>query len=188
MDTLLIILLCILLLLIFLLLIIVSVLAYKLLINSKEKANSEPSELLAKAKEIISESGGVIDDDSQLGPKCVDHPHLYAKGICSITDEPYCELCITKENDIRFARKHISLVMDSEWETLYFLQNERVGADKLNELLTIKHEKWKHENLPLITQKQYKINIENDHIETYTVVMSRVDDKDIWTKDLNFLT
>ena len=56
MDTLLIILLCILLLLIFLLLIIVSVLAYKLLINSKEKANSEPSELLAKAKEIISES------------------------------------------------------------------------------------------------------------------------------------
>lgn len=122
-----------------------------------------------------------------VGRHCVDHPELPAKGTCSISNEIYCELCLTKENDVKIARKFLSLLLDNEWDHLYMINNEFSGADKINELMRVKKNLWKEQEIPVITQQQFKINIENDKIEAYTVVMAREQDSELVKKTLNFL-
>jgi hypothetical protein len=124
---------------------------------------------------------------SSLAKFCIDHPELPAKGICSISNEVYCELCLAIEDDFKIARKHISLYFDFDWTTLFFLHNEDIGADKLNELMRVKKEIWNNEEIPMITQKQYKINIEDDKIEAFTLVKIREQDVDYLSKRFEFL-
>lgn len=126
-------------------------------------------------------------NDDNIGQYCIDHPELLAKGICSLSDNPFCELCIAKENDIRIARKYLSILLDSDWDNIFFIPNEQVGADILNELYRIKHDIWSSLNIPIITQQQFKINIENDNIESFTLVMGRKIDNELITNKLDFL-
>jgi hypothetical protein len=189
METTLIILVSILSFLILALIIVLFIFLFKFL-KLKETQDSDSSKLsvagitpevnreLADAKSI---------QDSSFGKFCIDHPELPAKGLCSISDKVYCELCLTKEDDIKIARKFLNLYLDNEWESLYFLNNEQTGADKLNEFIRVKKQIWNEEKLPVITQKQFKINIEDDQIEAFTMVMVRSTDKEYLSKRLEFL-
>lgn len=128
-----------------------------------------------------------ISKQQMVSQFCIDHPELYAKGICSISNDPYCELCITKENEVKVARKYLDLFLDSEWDDIFMLNNELTGADKLNELVKTKKELWTNEEIPIITQKQFKINIENDRIEAYTMLKGRLVDQEIIKEKFKFL-
>lgn len=110
---------------------------------------------------------------------CVDHPDLPAVGVCCISDDPYCELCLAKENDLKFARKFLGLVLDNEWEDIIVLRNEVIGKKGLQNFYHRKKEIWKETAKPIIAQRQFKINIENDQIEAYTMVKCRPEDKEV---------
>lgn len=162
-----------------------------------KEANSEEGTALDKdhpsfkkiPKEVKENIQSAKESKKQLvGSFCVDHPDLAAKGRCSISDDLYCELCLTKEKDVKIARKYLSLFLDHDWPTVYMLNNEKVGADKLNELMRVKKELWKEKEVPVITQRQFKINIENDEIETFTVVMIREIDQEVAKLRFGFLT
>ena len=124
---------------------------------------------------------------SLVGQFCIDHPENSAKGNCSISNEYYCELCITKEKDVRIARKYLNMFLDTEWKDTFFFNNSEIGTEKLNELFRVKVELWKDKSIPVITQQQFKINIETDDIETYTVVMTREEDQGVIDGRLGFL-
>lgn len=109
---------------------------------------------------------------------CVDHPEIPAAGICCLSDEAYCELCLAKENDLKFARKYLGLVLDNTWEDILVVRNEGVGSKKLQEFYQSKKYLWQEFGTPVIAQKQFKINIENDKIEAYTMIKCRPEDKD----------
>lgn len=128
--------------------------------------------------------------EKQYNPQsnfCIDHPELPAKGKCSISNHFYCELCITKEDEIKLARKFLDLYLDNEWEHLFFVNNEDTGADKLNNLVKVKKQIWNSEKLPIITQKQFKINIEEDRIEAFTMIKCRKKDSEYLRGKLSFI-
>lgn len=137
--------------------------------------------------EMVEAKKYIQQNPSASGSFCIDHPELPAKGICSISDEAYCDLCITKEKDIRMARKYLNLFLDNDWLELFMINNNSTGADKLNETMRLKRELWRDSQIPVITQKQFKINIESDEIETYTVIMGRENDQDTIQEKLSFL-
>jgi hypothetical protein len=122
-----------------------------------------------------------------VGEFCIDHPDLYAKGTCAISNEAYCELCLTKEEEIKVARKFLDLLLDTEWEELYMVNNTVIGADKLNELFKLKKQMWHDDQIPMVAHKQFKLNVEDDKIETYTLLKSRVVDKDQLLEKFKFL-
>lgn len=119
---------------------------------------------------------------------CVDHPDLPSKGVCAISNKLYCELCLTKEKDVKIARKFLNLFLDHDWPVQYMVNDTEIGADKLNEVMRVKKELWNSSQLPIITQKQFKINIESDEIEIFTVIMIREKDKAITEQRFGFLT
>ena len=53
--------------------------------------------------------------------------------------------------------------------------------------MRVKKEIWNNEEIPMITQKQYKINIEDDKIEAFTLVKIREQDVDYLSKRFEFL-
>jgi hypothetical protein len=167
-------------------LLVVVVIFLSKLIKMKEKPVSESSnDISPEVMDAIEQANQTKNNvPSQF---CIDHPELPAKGMCSISNEVYCELCLTKEDDVKLARKHLDLWLDSDWEDIYMVSNELTGADKLNELIRKKKEIWLSQSIPMVTQKQFKINIENDRIEAYTMVKARVEDRDLIKTNFDFL-
>jgi hypothetical protein len=169
------------------LLVIVSFFLYKYLKLKEDSLNSEKE----NSKYTPEIQNLLADLKSQKEPTsdqfCVDHPELSAKGTCSISEEAYCELCLSKEGEIRLARKNLALYLDFEWEDCHIISDVEAGADTLNHLIKTKKDLWKFSEIPIITQKQFKINIENDKIEAYTVIKSRVKDQALVGSKLSFL-
>jgi hypothetical protein len=190
METILIILIIILIILVIALLAIVAIFMHKFLkLKSNDGAisqddlsvNNMSPEVMAAIKDAKESKHNVV---SQF---CVDHPELYAKGVCAISDQSYCELCITKEHDSKIARKYLNLLLDEAWEDILMINNEQAGANKLNELIRLKKLLWDSDETPVIAQKQFKINIENDQIEAYTIIKSRKVDHDLVISTFSFL-
>ena len=149
-------------------------------------ANALSSKMPKEVKDAIDQSKEVKFEGA-AGGFCVDHPDLHSKGMCAISNKLYCELCLTKEKDVKIARKFLNLFLDHKWPVKYMINNSNVGADKLNEVMRVKKELWNSSQIPVITQKQFKINIETDDIETFTVVMIRDKDKVITEQRFGFL-
>lgn len=168
------------------LLVVVIIFLFKFLKIKEQELNLPPKEKYSpEIQNLITELSSKKQD---IGAQfCVDHDELPAKGICSISDQAYCELCLSKEGDIKLARKYLNLYLDHEWKDLFILNDEDLGPDRLNDLIRIKKDLWAKSEIPLITQKQFKINIEKDRIEAYTLVKARVNDSDSIQNKLSFL-
>lgn len=185
-------------LLIVILIVLIGVVGYLLLkyLKLQEQRQARPNhgvssyedKMPKEVKEQIEKARSQKQLDSVHGQFCVDHPENMAKGKCSISGEPYCELCITKEKDVRIARKYLHLFLDNTWENIFFIEDEILGEEKLAKLMDLKKEIWSNDGTPIITQKQFKINVETDMIETFTVVMARPEDSEMVKSKFSFLT
>lgn len=118
---------------------------------------------------------------------CVDHPEELAQGTCAISGEAYCVHCLVKQEDIKVARKNLDLYLDNEWEQVKMIYNDGKNIDLKIQINSIKEELWSTESLPIIIQEHFKINVEDDEIEEFTVILSRVEDKDYISKELSFI-
>lgn len=126
-------------------------------------------------------------EEPRPGLYCVDHPDEIAKGLCAISAEPYCEHCLTKQGDVRISKKYLDLYLDNEWIQVVMIQNNESNQDLKDRIMKVKRSLWTEKSLPLIVQGHFKINVQEDLIEEYTVVMSRVSDKDFVQKELSFV-
>ena len=184
MNTLLMVIIALLLFIIILLLVAVSFLIYRYFKSVKKDPIRVESKYPQEVQAVIDQAKSNEETSSLF---CVDHPDLNAKGECAFSHEHYCELCLAKEKNVKVARKYLNLLLDSNWESICIINDEETGADRLNELYRIKKELWHNEQIPLIAQRQFKINIESDQIEAYTMVETRVEDKEKMSEALSFL-
>lgn len=120
-------------------------------------------------------------------PFCFDHPDLLADGTCSIDGECYCEQCLTKVDDIKIARKNIDAYANYEWCELGMFKNSKSDHDFKERIYKIKYELWQNRKIPFIIRGHFKINVENDAIETFTTLMCRKQDEKLMKKELSFI-
>jgi hypothetical protein len=117
---------------------------------------------------------------------CVDHPEEISKGVCAISGDSFCEHCLTKQGDIRLAKKYLDLYLDNEWVQVIMFANTEGNQDQKDRIMKLKKHLWQNESLPMIVQWHYKINVEDDQIEEYTVILARKDDQEVIQKELSF--
>lgn len=121
------------------------------------------------------------------GLYCVDHPDLIAIGHCAISGESLCEHCLTSQKEVKLAKKYLDLYLDSEWVEVLMLPNKEVSQDAAERIVKVKSSLWEDQARPMIVQGHYKINVESDEIEAFTVVIARKDDSDFIKKELSFI-
>ena len=117
---------------------------------------------------------------------CVDHPEEFSSGKCAISGDLFCEHCLTKQGEVKISRKYLDLYLDSEWVEVAMFLNSESSKDKKDRILLVKKELWDNEELPMLVQGHYKINVDEDEIEEFTVVFVREADKDFVKKELAF--
>ncbi len=118
---------------------------------------------------------------------CVDHEDMLAYGQCAISGDSYCEHCLTKQKDIKVAKKYLDLYLDSEWVEVSMIANAKISQDAVDRLVKVKRCLWEDESLPMIVQGHYKINVQSDEIEAYTVIIARKEDCDYIQSELSFM-
>ncbi|MBC77937.1 MAG: hypothetical protein CME64_18165 [Halobacteriovoraceae bacterium] len=154
--------------------------------NEPKKDAQEPEVLQTRPK-APSDVLKSIRTQLKTGLYCVDHEDQVATGHCAISGEAYCEHCLTKQKDIKVAKKFLDLYLDSEWVEVAMMANAEVSQDAVDRLVKVKRCLWEENSLPMIVQGHYKINVQNDEIEAFTVIIARKEDCDYIQKELSFM-
>lgn len=146
--------------------------------NSKNNESTVQTNGLYEKYQIPDEVKSLIENSKKTEEQnqninehfCVDHPEILAKGICAISSENLCELCLTKEDDIKIGRKYLNTYLDNSWTDLEMIRHTSENSSLISQIESLKKNLWDENQTPIIMQKQFKIDIDTDIIETYTLV------------------
>jgi hypothetical protein len=108
---------------------------------------------------------------------CFDHHEELAHGRCAISGEFYCERCLSRQEEVTVAKKYLDEYLDYEWVELVILSNEE-NQGSISQINDLKKKIWEEQKQPIIVQGHFKINVQTDKIELFTVVLSRLEDQD----------
>lgn len=118
---------------------------------------------------------------------CSDHPDIPAYKQCALSGEYLCQNCITKQSDVWVGKKYMDLYLDTNWEELLMISNTEDNKDSIQKIMEKKRGLWEGESLPVIVQGHYKINVENDDIESYMVILVRPEDRERVQRELSII-
>ena len=115
---------------------------------------------------------------SQISEKnhCIHHQNNTSVGSCLICEEVFCENCLVDHESMHFCREHFRVFASNTWRQITDL---RTTPDTPEEGLFIYHFKkdlWLKKSIPSFVMTHYKINIENDFIESFVQLNVRESD------------
>lgn len=98
---------------------------------------------------------------------CHNHPEEQSIGSCLICEEVFCENCLVEHDGLYFCKEHFRLYAGNKWKQI---TDVKTTPDTPMDGLYIYHFKrkvWKEQSIPSFILTHYKINIENDFIESF---------------------
>jgi len=160
-----------------------SVLIYKLFKNQSPPATLQPStegeSIPTKpTKEFHPAIIERMNELRQIKPQrpdlfCPNHRDEPGETVCAICDKLFCASCIKDFKTLHFCKEHLPLIMNYEWDEVYTLKTSSHDPERGVRLYDLKKEIFERENLPAYIETHYKINVDQDHIETYLVIFAK---------------
>lgn len=103
---------------------------------------------------------------------CPNHPEEPGEVTCGICDKLFCPACIKPFKSLHFCREHLPLVMNHQWDEVMTVKTSTQDPEHGVRIYDTKKEIFEKEDLPTFIETHYKINIDQDNIETYLVVFA----------------
>ena len=113
---------------------------------------------------------------------CVNHPDNRAKGSCSIWESYYCELCLRQKVNIPVCSDHLSIVTDNKWIPVKTIYSTPDNPENGLEFHDLKRFHWKENQIPSYIETQYKINLDNEAIESFITLYTTEKHLSLFTK------
>ncbi len=110
--------------------------------------------------------------DTNTSLFCPYHPNEPGEATCAICDQYFCKSCIKPFKTLNFCKEHIPLVMKHVWEEVTTLKTSTQFPEEGVKLYDFKRDLFKNDQIPTYIETHYKINIDQDYIETYLVLFS----------------
>lgn len=132
-------------------------------INSNNKFHPEIFDRIKNLKKISSKNNQVF---------CPNHSDIPGEVSCAICDKIFCKICIKPFKTMHFCNEHLPLLMKNEWVDIITLKTSTTNPEKGVKLYEIKKEIFEKDQIPTYIETHYKINIDQDYIETYLVLYS----------------
>lgn len=101
---------------------------------------------------------------------CPNHTEEPGEVMCAICDRIFCKACIKPFKSLHFCKEHLPLIMRHDWDEVLTLKTSTHDPEQGVHLYDIKKEVFHKDNLPTYVETHYKINVDQDYIETYLVV------------------
>ena len=103
---------------------------------------------------------------------CPNHPDEPGETTCAICDKLYCKACIRPFKTLHFCKEHLPLIMKNDWEEVFTLKTSTHDPEEGVRLYDAKKRLFEEKHIPTYVETHYKINVDQDYIETYLVVYS----------------
>ena len=103
---------------------------------------------------------------------CPNHRDEPGEVTCGICDKLFCKACIKPFKTMHFCKEHMPLIMRHDWEEIVTVKTSTQNPEEGVELFEKKKVLFTEKNLPTYIETHYKINIDQDYIETYLVVFA----------------
>lgn len=117
---------------------------------------------------------------------CNNHPEAQSIGSCLICEDVYCEKCLVEHEGLYFCKEHFKIFANNKWQQI---TDVKTTPDTPIDGLYVYHFKrkiWKENNVPAYILTHYKINIENDFIESFIQLYVREQEADKLSNDISF--
>lgn len=107
---------------------------------------------------------------------CENHPDVPSVGSCLICEDVFCEQCLIEHDSLYFCKEHFKTFANNKWKQI---TDVRTTPNTPEDGLYIYHFKrhiWHDKKIPSFVLTHYKINIEEDYIESF-IQLNVVEDK-----------
>jgi hypothetical protein len=107
---------------------------------------------------------------------CENHPDVPSVGSCLICEDVFCEQCLIEHDSLYFCKEHFKTFANNKWKQI---TDVRTTPNTPEDGLYIYHFKrhiWHDQKIPSFVLTHYKINIEEDYIESF-IQLNVVEDK-----------
>jgi hypothetical protein len=106
---------------------------------------------------------------------CPNHTEEPGETTCAICEKLFCKSCVKDFKSLHFCKEHLPLIMNFEWDEVFTIKTSTHDPEQGVRLYDIKKDLFEKEDLATYVETHYKINVDQDHIETYLVVYAQRD-------------
>lgn len=119
-----------------------------------------------------------MKDMEKLKPKradlfCPNHSEEPGETVCAICDKLFCRSCIKPFKTMHFCKEHLPLIMKYDWDEVLTLKTSTQDPEQGVRLFDAKKEIFQNDDIPTYVETHYKINVDQDYIETYLVLYAQ---------------
>jgi hypothetical protein len=104
---------------------------------------------------------------------CPNHTEEPGETVCAICEKLFCKSCVKDFKSLHFCKEHLPLIMNFEWDEVFTLKTSTHDPEQGVRLYDIKKSLFEKDDLATYVETHYKINVDQDHIETYLVVYAQ---------------
>jgi len=101
---------------------------------------------------------------------CPNHSEEPGETVCAICDKLFCIACLKPFKTMFFCKEHLPLIMKYDWEEVITIKTSTHDPEKGVRLYDFKKEIFESKDIPTYIETHYKINVDQDYIETYLVM------------------
>jgi len=149
--------------------IVLLIVSYRFLNQQKGLAdNDQPSEFEKKKLALKKQM-----PEKQIEYFCINHETIEGVGTCAICCDTFCDKCIKDVDKLNFCPEHFRLYNESEWKEVYSVKTTAETPEKGVSLYNLKTETWKKEKTPSFIMTHYKLDLEEDIIESHVKLYVR---------------
>ena len=147
------------------------------MVREKEHSiDDSRSDLHPAIMERIKDLGMVKAKHTELF--CPLHPDEPGEVSCAICDQLFCKSCVRPFKTLHLCKEHLPLLMNLDWKEVLTLKTSTSDPEQGVRLYDVKKELFHNDNIPTYIETHYKINVDQDHIETYLVLHALTDSID----------
>lgn len=154
-----------LLLIILLLIALIGIVLVKLLLNPK--VNRETPVKTAPIEAPTIQIKKLSEENVSEKFFCENHPEVASVGGCLICEEVFCEKCLVEHENMYFCKEHFKTFANNRWKQITDVKTTPNNPEDGLFIYHFKRHIWKNKQSPSFVLTHYKINIEEDFIESF---------------------
>lgn len=98
---------------------------------------------------------------------CENHPDIPSVGSCLICEDVFCENCLIEHDGLYFCKEHFRTFANNKWKQITDVMTTPNTPEDGLYIYHYKRHIWKDKKIPSFVLTHYKINIEQDFIESF---------------------
>lgn len=115
---------------------------------------------------------------------CENHPDVASVGSCLICEDVFCEKCLIEHENMYFCKEHFKTFANNKWKQITDVKTTPLTPEDGLFVYHFKRHLWKDKQTPSFVLTHYKINIEEDFIESFVQLNVLESDADQLSEDI----